>query len=279
MANRFEGAFRSFDQAELFYQLWSVDQPKGTIIVTHGLAEHSECYHPFAKTLQADGWEIFGWDLRGHGRSEGKRGYVRDFSDYCKDLRAFVELIIKERQAKTTPLYLFGHSMGGLISTLTTMDWPSPPVQGLLLSSPAFGIAVQVPVLKDKVARLAHKFLPTLTLYNELNYNDLSRDEAMVKSYGQDVLRHDKISPAVYLGMVDGGKRVADSPSSITLPVLLQVAGVDRIVSAPIAQEIFPKLPNKRNQMHYYPDSRHEIYNDLDRNQAFADLRKFISQS
>lgn len=278
MSTRFEGSLKSFDLTELFFQLWSVEKPMGTLVITHGLAEHSECYHPFARHLQAEGWECYGLDLRGHGRSEGKRGYVHNFSDYVADLKAVVEMVVQERKNKQVPLILFGHSMGGLISTLLALEWKTPPYQALTLSSPLYEISLPVPAIKDYAAKFLLNWLPTVTLHNELKYSDLTRDEAMLKTYPQDVLRHDKISPAVYFGMIEGFKTVSAGASQLDLPVLMQLAGVDNIVSTPAAQDVFAQLPSKRKVLQLYPESRHEIYNDLDRDQAFADLRKFINQ-
>lgn len=278
MSSRFEGSFRTSNQTEIFYQLWPVPAARGTMVMTHGLAEHSDCYHPFAKTLQAEGWEVYGWDLPGHGRSSGKRGYVGNFREYTDSLKQFTELIGRERENKSIPLVLFGHSLGGLVTTLTMLDWASSPVSALVLSSPAFGIAVPVPAIKDHAARLAFRWLPSLTLHNEIKYTDLTRDEKMVRSYEQDVLRHDKISPAVYLGLIEGAEQVEKRATTLNLPILLQLAGVDRIVSTRAAQDVFAKLPDKRNVMQIYPESYHEIYNDLDREQAFSDLRKFLSR-
>lgn len=278
MSTRFEGSLKSFDQTDLFFQLWSVENPRGTLVITHGLAEHSECYHPFAKTLQADGWESYGLDLRGHGRSGGKRGYVGKFSYYLEDLKTLIEMVARERKNKSSPLILFGHSMGGLITTLLAMDWKNPPFQAITLSSPLFEISLPVPAIKDYAAKVLLNWLPSVTLHNELDYRDLTRDETVLKSYPHDVLRHDKISPAVYAGMQEGFKTVQEKASKFDLPLLMQLAGVDKIVSTPVAQEVFTKFPNKKNVLQLYPESMHEIYNDLDREQAFADYRKFITQ-
>ena len=248
------------------------------MVVTHGLAEHGECYQNLAKSLQADGWETYALDLRGHGRSEGKRGFVRHFQDYVDDLRSFVELVTRQRKNPAAPLVLFGHSMGGLITTLLALEWKPSPFQAIVLSSPLFGIAMAVPKLKDRAARLAARWLPSLTLANDLKYSDLSRDEAMLKSYATDVLRHDKISPAVYLGMLEGFEKVDAGIGSLDIPILVQVAGTDRVVNGEASQRLFPKLKNKKCVLQIYPESLHEIYNDLDREQALMDLRKFLSQ-
>lgn len=277
MSGRFEGSVKSIDQTEIFFQLWSAEKPRGTLIITHGQAEHSECYHPFARTLQSDGWELYGFDLRGHGRSEGKRGYVRNFLDYVDDTQAVLEMVVRERKDKGVPLILFGHSMGGLINTLLALGLKTPSFQALVLSSPLYEIAVPVPAVKDYASKVLQKWWPTLTLHNELKYSDLTRDEAMLKSYVHDVLRHDKISASVYLGMLNAFTRVRNEASRIESPVLMQLAGHDKIVSTPRSQEIFSLLPNKKNVLEIYPESYHEIYNDLDREQAFADLRKFLN--
>lgn len=283
MSTRFEGTFRAKDQTELFFQLWTVDEaagerPRGTMVVTHGLAEHGECYHALAKALRGDQWEVYALDLRGHGRSEGKRGFVGDFKNYVEDLKTFVELVVRRRGPRRDPLILFGHSMGGLITALLAMEWREPPFQAVVLTSPLFDIALPVPKIKEQIARLGARWLPSLTLHNEIKYSDLSRDEAMLKTYPQDVLRHDRISPKVYLGMMAGRDQVAKNLGQITIPALVQVAGNDRIVSTPRTQALFPQLTNKKSVLEEYPESLHEIYNDLDRDQALADLKQFIKQ-
>jgi alpha-beta hydrolase superfamily lysophospholipase len=273
---RHEGHFSSFDDTEIFFQTWSKDEPaQGTLVITHGMAEHSDCYHPLAKMLAENNWHVVGWDLRGHGRSEGKRGYVRDFAYFKKDMDVLAKMLKRQSKIPTSPFVLFGHSMGGLITLQYLLEAQDKP-DAATLSSPALGLAIQVPPLKEKVAHIAAKWLPTLTLNNEIKYTDLSRDEKMVQGYAKDTLRHDKISPGLFLGMQDAFKEVADHAEQITIPCLFQISGDDRVVSAEAAREVFSKLPNKKNQLLVYPDSYHEIYNDLDRDTVIADLKKFL---
>jgi alpha-beta hydrolase superfamily lysophospholipase len=98
----------------------------------------------------------------------------------------------------------------------------------------------------------------------------------MVESYAKDTLRHDKISPGLFLGMKDAFKEIAAQAGKIAVPVLFQISGDDRLVSAEASREVFAKMPNKKNQLLVYPDSYHEIYNDLDRDTVIADLKKFL---
>ena len=153
MLQRFEGHFLNSDDSEMFFQSWTKDEPaQGTILITHGLAEHSECYHPLGKVLAENNWHVVGWDLRGHGRSEGKRGYIRDFNDYVTDLATLIKVVKKQKDVPASPFVLFGHSMGGLITLEYLLHHKDEQPDAAVLSSPALGLSVQVPPLKKKIA-------------------------------------------------------------------------------------------------------------------------------
>ena len=277
MLTRFEGSFLGFDQTELFFQTWVDAPPRGTIVITHGLAEHSECYHALAKSLAQEGWHVYGWDLRGHGRSDGKRGLARHLSEFERDLNSFLETSVKPQHAKEKgPIILFGHSMGGMV-TLRYLANTQHSIDAVVLSSPLLGLSVKVPKIKEQIAIYANKWAPTLTLYNEIKYADLSRDTEMLNQYPKDTLRHDKISPGIFLSMLESMEWMPSQAEKIAIPVLMQLAGEDRIVSAEASRAFFDKLPNKKNQVILYPESYHEIYNDLDRDRVIADLKKFIN--
>lgn len=274
MAQRFEGQFEGFDQTELFFQTWTPENIRGVLLLTHGLAEHSECYHTLARALSDDGWLVYAWDMRGHGRSEGKRGYVADISNLIDDLECFYRLISAKHRDQN--LVLFGHSLGGLV-TLRFLESKQVNYAAVALSSPCVGLSIPVPKFKEKLAHVANRWLPTLTMHNEIKYEDLTRDEEQIRSYHADALRHDKISPGLFLGMVDNFPLVFEHAAELKQPVLMQLAGQDRLVSTQAARELFEKLPNKKNQLIVYPESYHEIFNDLDRDKVTADLKKFLN--
>ena len=272
MVQRFEGYFKGFDQTELFYQTWTPDTIRGTFLITHGLSEHSECYHHVAKELCEDGWKVVGWDMRGHGRSEGKRGFVKHLSNYVDDLHCLLSNVIREREH----FVMFGHSMGGLV-TVRYNQQKQPAIGAICLSSPAMGLSVKVPKFKEALAHVAVRWVPTLTMYNEIKYEDLTRDEEMLKSHYSDTLRHDKISPGLFLSMVESFVLAHDQAADVKLPVLMQLSGEDRLVSIEAARDFFELLPNKNKELHIYPDSLHEVFNDRDRGSAITDLKKFVS--
>ncbi len=279
MLNRHEGTFAGHENAEIFYQTWTISDPRGTLILTHGLAEHSECYHALAKRLNQEKWNVWAWDLRGHGRSEGKRGCVGQFSDFMKDLGRFVEFYRTQKDLPITKKQvLFGHSLGGQITTRAILEGDVADVDAVVLSSPAFGLKKTVPAWKTKFAQLAAEWLPNMTLSNEITWRELSRDEEQIKTYDQDPMRHDRISPVVYLGMCEGFERVAQHASEFQTPLCVQIGGLDPMIDGSASRAFFEATTSKVKQLFIYPDSLHEIYNDLDRDSVFNDLKGFLAK-
>jgi alpha-beta hydrolase superfamily lysophospholipase len=225
----------------------------------------------------SDNWQVFAWDLRGHGRSEGKRGYVNDFSDYCEDQKRFIEFVKSNHHPLGKPLVLFSHSMGGLITMKTLIEHAPQNISALALSSPLNGVSLQIPTWKDKGARFLADWMPKFTLFNEINYADLHRDQELLQEYKADPLRHDKISPRLFVGMLEAMDMVRASAAELRLPVIMQLAGRDKIVSTPASEAVFKKISSSQKLLYIYPDSLHEIFNDLDRDLATKDLKKFLT--
>lgn len=279
---RHEGHFRGYENVELFYQTWSSEErrPRATIVLTHGMSEHSECYHRTAEELVPMGWDICAWDLRGHGRSEGKRGVVGNFHNYVLDFGYFLKHL-KSTGKLEGRFALLGHSMGGLVTLRHLVDQVNdcPVADAVALSSPLLGIAVEVPVLKDLAARVLYRFAPNFTMFNELHYDRLTRDPDFRKGYDTDPLRHDKVSPGIFLGMLENMAVVKTRAAKIKLPLLIQAAGEDQIVSLQAIKDFFPQIGSEDKKLIVYNESYHEIFNDLDRMKVFRDLDVFLTRA
>lgn len=157
------------------------------------------------------------------------------------------------------------------------MDENLGEITAAVFSSPALGFAVEVPAYKKALAHLAQKVFPQLTLYNEVGFEVLSRDEEMLKSYERDTLRHSRISSSVFFGFIEGFERLPKEADKINLPIFFQLPGEDRLISTASSKIVFEKLPHPKNKIEIYHDSFHEIYNDLDREKAISDLKNFIN--
>lgn len=277
MFKRQEGYLQSHDGLTLFFQIWEKAQARGTVIITHGQGEHSECYQRLVDFFKNDDWSFWAWDMRGHGRSEGKRGYAASFDEYVRDFQTFLPVALADERVKKGPLILLSHSMGGLVQLKTLIEQPSLPVQAQVCSSPLLGISAAVPAWKEKGAQLMNLVYPQMTLWNELNNDMLTRDADVIREFEQDVLRHDRISPGVYLGFLENFPHLLSRAPQIQVPTLFQLAETDPVVSFAAATKVFEALGSTKKVMKTYGDgARHEIYNDTIRATVFQDLKAFL---
>lgn len=277
MYKRSEGFFKGYQEINLFFQVWESAESKGTVIITHGQGEHSEAYSRLIEGLSDQNLRIYAWDLRGHGRSEGRRGFVADFDDYCKDCEIFLQMVMAEKQVQQGPVFFLGHSMGGLILVKTLLRNSLLKADALILSAPLFGISVPVPSFKAKGAKLLNLLLPQITLGNELNNNMLTRDFDVIREFEKDPLRHDKISPGAFLGMLESFDFALPRATEIRIPLLMLISDQDPVVSSSAAKDFFEKAGSTKKELFVYPDGKHELFNDIIRETVYQDLKKFLA--
>lgn len=276
MYKRSEGFFKGYQDLELFFQIWENPQARGTVIITHGQGEHSESYHRLTKAFENDAWTFYGWDLRGHGRSAGKRGFVREFDEYCKDYQIFLDQVLSQEKVRRGPVVLYCHSMGGLVQLKTMMRNPDLKVDAIVVSAPLLGLSIPVPAFKSIGASVINKFLPEITMHNEITNQMLTRDPAVIREYEQDPLRHNRISPGAFLGFLESFEYVRPRANEIKKPALFILPEVDPIVSTPDARAFYEKLGSARKEIYIYPEAKHELINELNRQTVFADVKKFL---
>ncbi len=288
LMKRSELFFKGHDGTKLYLQKWEVHNPTGTILLTHGQAEHSDCYQRFIEGLHRQSqkfntsWNVIAWDMRGHGKSDGLRGYAHDFDDYVLDYHCFIEESLRtlapDLKNSTSPLILAAHSMGGLVQTCALREKKHPHFQAQILSSPMFGVSVEVPAWKDLGSVAINRLFPKLTLGNEIKNEDLTRDLEIIKEYEKDTYRHNKISAGVYLGFKREFEKVLSYAHEIHLPTLLHISDNDPIVSSPIALKFFDNLSSTTKELKIIEGGRHELYNDSPREDVFAFVAEFLNR-
>ena len=270
-----EGTFKGFDDAELFFQTWPVSAPKSIILGIHGLGEHSGSYKYLAQGLEKSPYQLIMSDLRGHGRSAGKRG-VGSIDEYILDIRLFVNVV--QKRYPNLPFFFLGHSMGGLILTKLLIRNGSMGALGAVLSSPLYGVTVKVSAIKEKSATFLNAIAPNMTLANEIPNENLTHDKAIVEEYENDHLRHNRITPKLYTNMVESFDYVFKNADKITLPILMQQSGDDKVVSQPKAEELFNLLTTRDKEKIVYEGYYHEIYNESGRQKPFTDLIRWLDK-
>lgn len=278
MQSRFELRFESTDETKLYAQLWEHQDAKASLIICHGQGEHSGSYLRVVEALKDLPVSIYALDLRGHGKSEGLRGFAESMEPYVRDLTSFVNLLAEDRGLFNKPVLMLGHSMGGLNQTLTLLRNPQWKIRALILSSPLFALSKEVPAVKAWGSLVMNLVAPQVTLWNQITAEDCSSDPEIIEELNKDEYRHDKISSGVFLGFYSAWKEIFLRLSSLKVPLLLQISSKDPVVSTRRNLEFF-KLYSGEKELKEYKNRRHEIYNDKGREEVLADLAAFIRKT
>lgn len=267
-----EEYFITFDNLKLFYRYLSTKKPSASLVFVHGLGEHSGRYEDVIRRFSGTGYSIFAFDLRGHGRSQGKRGHIMSFGEYLKDLKYFMDIVAN--LSDRNKIFLIGHSMGGLIVIRYSQEHSG--VSGLIMSSPLLKIKVQVPRLKSAVGRAVSKVLPWLSMTNEVDPSFLSHDPSVVQAYIEDPLVHAKVSARWFTETVDSMNKSFDFAHKITIPCLFLHAGDDRLADPEGTKSLFPLVSSKDKQMKVYEGFYHELFNERGKEQVFSDIESWL---
>ena len=256
---------------------WPAAAQRGVLVV-HGLGEHIGRYAHVAAQLNAWGWQVFGYDQRGHGRSDGPRGALAAADDLLHDLAAVIDAV---RAAMPGPLVLLGHSLGGLVAARFVAGgigesgaaW-ARPVDALVLSSPALdpGLSIPQKLLLATLGRLA----PNLRLGNGLKPAWISRDPQVVRDYAADPLVHDRVTPRLARFIVDGSAVVAARAADWSVPTFQLYAGSDRCVAPAGSAGFAAAAPQARVAAHEFRPLYHEIFNEPEQAEVFGVLHDWL---
>lgn len=269
-----EGSFDGPRGLTIAYQGWRPEaEAKAVLIIVHGLAEHSGRYRNVVDHLVPRGYAVYGFDLPGHGTSTGTRVYVERFDDFDDTLTAFRRLV-RDRHPEA-PLFLLGHSMGGLIAAHHLLD-QQQGLQGVVLSGPAVGIEHGSPPLTALLARIASRLAPRAGVYG-VDPGGISKDPAVVEAYVNDPLVHrGKASARLVAEMLRASKRVSDAAAAIRLPLVAVHGADDRLVEADRTRRLFERLGSDDKTLHVYDGLHHEVFNEPERGRVLADVERWL---
>jgi alpha-beta hydrolase superfamily lysophospholipase len=265
---------RAADGTRLHALRWPADRPRAALLLSHGLGEHAGRYAALARDLAPRGIEVHALDHRGHGRSGGARAYVDRFSRFVDDFEAF-RLHAVDALPAGLPVFVLGHSLGGLIALRWLEAHPEAGLAGAVLSAPLLGVKTKAPRWKLALSGMLSRLLPWLPLSNEIDPAELSGDPAYVRSYREDPLVHARITPRLYTEMMAAiGDAVAER-GRLALPLLFLVPGADSIVREEETLRFAAGLAGDVT-VRRYPGFRHESLNELERARPVADVAGWI---
>lgn len=251
-----EGEFTGAEGVPIFRRSWLGQGPcRAAMVLAHGMSEHSGRYDPVARYLASRGVAVHSYDHRGHGRSGGALGTVESFAHFLDDLSTFHTLVHAEQPG--LPLVLFGHSMGGLIAAAYVLERePQPDL--LVLSGPAI-----VPIVEPGGRRI--------------DATRLSRCEVQQRAYMEDplVLR-ERVQEELLYRLIDGVALLVGRAGEVKQPLLLIHGTDDRLCSAEGAHDWVRASSSPDVTVRLYPEGRHEMLNETNRDEVFADLWEWL---
>lgn len=246
---------------------------KARVILTHGICEHSGRHLNTINALNAAGYEVIRYDLRGSGQSGGRHQYIDKFEDYVADAIA----IFNWSQASLPPLpiFLMGHSMGGLITLYTAV-----PIQklisGMILSAPAFIAGAAISPLKVAVGRIINRIMPTFRVPGSSDKDCLSRIPEVSVAYHTDPLSYHFNTVRQGSEVLNAMARIPSITAGITTPLLIAHGTDDRLILLEGSYRIFRSVSSKSRTFSVVPGGYHEIHNNLGKEEYFRTLQFWL---
>lgn len=255
--------------------VWRAQAPAANLLLSHGFAEYAERYVArygrLVSKLNQLGLDVYAFDLRGHGRSPGARGVV-DLNAAIADHRAARRLLASDGK----PLFLFGHSLGGLVAAASAAE-DQAALAGVVLSAPA--LAISAPAHLRAIASLAGLLAPAVRLTPPLDAEGLSRIAEEVEAYRSDPMVSDPRVPArTGASAIVAAERAWRRYAGWTLPVLVLHGEADRATDPEGSKRFHAAIASADKQLVLYPQGRHELLNDLDRDAAMSAILAWLSQ-
>jgi alpha-beta hydrolase superfamily lysophospholipase len=253
-------------------RLWAAERPRALVAVLHGLGEHCGRYAALASDLVQAGYSVAAVDLPGHGEAAGPRGDMSSWStvrDNTVHALWTAPLALAVDLAEL-PRFLFGHSMGAVLA----LDYAlAHPRELTAVASSAAGLSSAMPPWwKLALANVARITSPSLGFPSGLEEAAMSRDPEVVRARAEDPLMHDRVSPRLYFAFNEARQRVLRDARRLAVPALLMHGEADRVVDPAGSAEFAAAAPPPLVSHLVYPGAYHEIFNDLARDQAKADL-------
>lgn len=270
------GQFVTFDGWRLFESSRSADDrpARAGVAIVHGYAEHSGRYEEVAGRLLAAGYGVYQFDLRGHGRSEGPRAFVRSFDDYVRDVQAFVEQVRRRHEG---PLFLLGHSMGGLIAARWTLANPLG-ASGLVLSGAALKVNDRIHPWLQRMSSAIGMVAPRLPTIR-LDDAALSRSAETVRRFREDPLvYHGRMPARTGAEILRAAKQLAPHLAEFRLPLLIMHGGDDRLADPEGSRQLHDRAVSHDKTLKLYPGLFHEIFHEPQRRQVIDDLVAWLDE-
>ena len=273
-SSRTERSFEGVGGVNIVYDVWEPEtDPRGVVVLCHGYAEHARRYDHVAERFGDSGLVVYALDLRGHGRSGGKRVYLRDISEYTDDFHTLVGIAAAEYpELKRVVL---GHSMGGGIVFAYGVEHPDD-YAAMVLSGPAVDAQDAVSPVMVFLANALGKIVPGLPV-EQLPTDAVSRDPAVVAAYNADPLvHHGKLPAGIARALMRVGETMPQRAAALTAPLLVVHGDEDKLIPVQGSRHLMECVGSEDAHLKVYPMLYHEVFNEPERAVVLDDVASWI---
>jgi acylglycerol lipase len=273
--NHSDGYFKNSTNAKLFYQAWLPDgETKAVLFIVHGLGEHSGRYMNVVNHFVPLGYAVYGLDHIGHGKSDGEREVINRFEDFTEPLTIFYNMVKSWQPGK--PIFILGHSMGGLISCYYLLD-NQDKFCGAVISAASIKVPSNISSTTILMGKVLSAIAPKAGLL-ALDATGVSRDSAVVAAYvGDPLVFHGKTPARLAAEMLRAMKRVTAEVVHITLPFLVVQGNSDKLVDPDGTQLLYDQASSKDKTIKRYEGLYHEVFNEPEHELVLTDVENWIA--
>lgn len=272
-----EGTFKSTDgKINLYWQKWLPEgETKAVVVLAHGLGEYSGRYHHVAQALTEQGYAFYALDHYGHGKSGGPRGHAPSYNVILDDFEQLIQMAQQDHPEKK--VFVYGHSMGGNIVLNYALRRPQG-FSGVIATGPWLRLpdGPSGPVVT--ILKLLSRVVPTFTIDNGLDLDNLSRDRAVVEAYQNDPLVHPKISLRLASEMASAAEWALKAAPQLTLPALLMHGGADHLTGPAGTREFYENAGGSDKTHREWEGLYHEIHNEPEQEQVFEFMLGWLDE-
>ena len=269
-----EESFASLGGLKIHLRSWRPENaPRAVMAICHGVNSHGGQYLWSAEQFVARGYAVYALDLRGRGRSDGERFYVEHIDEYVADVAGMIA--IARTRNPGLPIYLLGHSAGGVVACSYALDHQQD-IDGLVCESFAF----QVPAPGFALAAIKgiSHVAPRLGVLT-LHMKDFTRDPVALKMLEDDPLTQNEVQPAMTVAaLVRADERLRDSFDKITLPVLILHGTADKATVCKGSEFFHQHAGSRDKTLKIYRDHFHDLLNDIGKEEVMADIVGWIEK-
>jgi alpha-beta hydrolase superfamily lysophospholipase len=271
-----EGRLETRDGLRLFWQRFEPAEPRGVLLLVHGLGEHQNRYGHVAAWFAERGFVVLAFDYRGHGRSDGPRVHVDRFDAFVEDLALFRAKATSDHP--TLPLFLVGHSQGGLIVLRSALFEPAG-LAGVVVSSPLLGVhpSARAGRALEVLVRILSVVAPSLRLPNHVDPTSVSRDTAVVAAYRKDPLVSSRVSSRWYVSLRAAIADTFERAGTLQVPLLAMASGSDRLVDPDATLRFAARAPSALVEFVRWDGLYHEMFNEPEQRSVFQRVHSWLS--